>query len=310
LTHESRKYFALSKEDQEFYAKSRFSVVKTDTANGVMRLQVLVESDGRQTALFRYPTLEDGRYLLQYPFLILGRDWPVFEGTWVTLHSSLLSGNSGDPWSEDSLNEVLRKLDSFCDLLDSLVGLAKTQHVDYYLCEDLKEAARLAGRKDASSLTQPGCAVSTLRLSFDGLASAILVDRKSRIDLMRLGILGYAERRGARERGVPERVMHHRIVGYMTELGSNPIESLLVDYETQDDRKRQGAMVGVGGVLVELLLSRGDAVTFSQLYNSATTSCSFAKELSTLYGISVTSIDSELVETYEVEKGGRGNQGP
>jgi hypothetical protein len=307
LTADSKKYFQFEPEFQESYRNWDFRVIKTETQTDFVRLEILADRQGHQTALFEYVVLEGGQYLLQYPFLIFARDWPVKQGLHFVLHAPPTPGAVFNDSNEDSMMSVVKDLDNFYMHLDSLIGVNFSGKIDYYFCRNVEEAGLLAGVTQVSWMTHAGCIISTQKRDFQDMLAALGPYRNRPIDLLYVGLRGYAEiTRIKTEHESPQRT-NDLILKYIAKFGEHPVESLAMQIELNKDPEMERAKFWVGGALIDLLLAKSGAQTFARLYASAQSAEILQEQLRTLYNQDMHSLEAELRAKYRPENGETSN---
>jgi len=299
-TKESQNYFDFESERERFWLDQKLTVVKANYSDGVVRLQLLAERDGQQKGFFSYLIRQNGKYLLQYPFLIFAQSWPTMRSQHFIFHSMSLPDSAYSEMGNEAAFPDTTILEEFLARIQRLTGAQYPGTIDYYLCQDRKEAAQLAGLREGFPRFDIGsCAVTMEKYSFAVITRIVTKGIVKPIDLIYYGLLGYSElERSKMEKGGIDGA-NYTTAEYIKKLGKHPLLSLAKNHGMRNDREREANLWIIGGALVDLLIIEGGDERFRELYKSADTEQSFENAIAAIYGTDLETLEKKLQEKYK-----------
>ncbi len=298
-TKESQKYFVLESERKRFWLDQKLTVVKAESGGDVVKLQLLAEKDGQQKGFFAYLVRQDGKYYLQYPFLIFAQSWPTMRSQHFIYHSKALPDTSISELGNQTVFPDSTALEDFLAKIQRLTGAQYPGVIDYYLCHDRQEVAKLTGLGKAfPRYTIGSCVVTCEKYSYASITEIVTKKSPRPIDLVYYGLLGYSEIERARtEKGAIDRG-NYTTSEHFKKLGKHPLLSLVESQEIENDHDRKADLWIVGGAFVDLLIAEGGEDKFRELYESSGTEQSFENGISSIYGTDLETLEKKLKEKY------------
>jgi hypothetical protein len=302
FTKESQAYFSEpDSQELDYWKDSKFTIIKEKNYDSFVKLQVLAEKDNRQFAVFRYLVKQDSKYLLQYPFLIFAKEWPVMETQHFIVHSQSFYPRDFLEANEDTIAINPMVLEEFYAKIKNLIGIDYPKRIDYYLCQKEDQAELLAGVRQITRTFRGSAVISIHRYDFATITDALTYTQKRPIDLLYYGIWGYAELQSMRVEKIDTDAVNFPIAKRLEKWGKRPILSLLERQKTKDESERQRVydIFIVGGALIDYLIEKFGADKFRALYQNSWTCQEFENQILVVYNTNLVSLERELNKKYD-----------
>lgn len=302
LTKESQEYFQISPWSD--YSQVKQTVVKVEKYSDYAKLHILVEDRGRQDALFRYVVFENGKPLLQYPFLIFARDCPTDTTDHFIIHykvspqyregifDSTLAGS-------DSLKVKVDEIEKFYTSMLDLLGVTYSGKIDYYLCTNQQEVGELIGFK-IGVRTHYGKAIITIdREDLVEIAYFLAIQVKKPFYQLYSGMNIYASAEKTRQliKANPSELLYSRVLSqyYPKEIGMIP-RIFKMDISEAKEKVSPVEFNDLCGVVVFYLATEFDKAKFRSLYQDSHDYPSFEKALAKCYGLDIYTLEERITQ--------------
>jgi hypothetical protein len=298
ITASSRTYFFLDSASIDSYSKTQFTVIKTEAKERYIRLHVLCESDSQQTALFEYVVHENGRYLLKMPFLIFADVWPVERSGHIAYHRLPPATFVFDSVSADTGFCSVAKLDSIYVQMARLVGIDDPDTIDYYFCLNPETVGQLAGHRKKYWTSGKSYVITTKRDDFCEMMYSLMSHHRGPISLFDHGIPAYGELLRADVEGAYPRNAFNTLVKQISQIRGRPILPLVDSLHNCQDRDASVLLFYVAGVFTKELIGECGPEKFRLLYQSVKSNADLEREVVTVCGVTVDSLQHRLESRY------------
>jgi hypothetical protein len=281
-------------------------MVKKEIERNFIKLHLNRNREGIKDTLYFYIVSENGKFLIQYPFLIFAHDWPTVASKHFSLHSRSFGDtplNSSSKicqvyTSQQASVSDLNDLESFYSKVQELTGAGFNKIIDYYSCQDDAEAGLLTGSEKISWKTIGSCIVSTERIDFSEVAKVLIQTVPRPVDLLYYGIVGYGELERARRMGTPMVRVKNTVARHFDRFKNHPLSSLLENQLTPGNDEQYRDLFSIGGALVQYLVEKYGPDKFRQLYRKSGTDAEFRAQISALYNESVETLEQAILREY------------
>lgn len=300
LTKESQAYFQIN--PWRDYSKVKQTIIKVEKYGDYVKLHILDEENGRQTALFRYVVYENGKPLLQYPFLLFAKDWPTDTTDHIIIHYNLspqyrkgifdstLAGS-------DTLKVKVDEIEKFYSSIANLLGVTYSGKINYYLCSNFQEVGELAGIKPF-----PRASLGKAIITFDKeelVEIAFFLGRQIEKPFYQLyeglGLYASAEKTRQLSGVEPSELVYSRILPlYYRNKASLIPEEFKMGYEEIFSKASSREFMAATGLVVYYLATEFDQSKFRSLYQESHDYQSFEKTLSRNYGVDIYTLEERI----------------
>lgn len=294
FTQESQEYFALYPELRADYQDFAYTITGTDTLANYTKLNILRVTSCHQARVTAYVTRSDSKPLLQLPFLVLAADWPVRSSEHFVVHSSLFAET--DP--SDTAVIVLTALEELYSRIHSLTGLQYPGQIHYYRCGNAEELAALRGYDGLTYTSNASCVITTDNYASYDIATILThTAPENVVGLLRLVVEMY----GLRDEGCfapplryPDRMVTDR-ARIIERVGRRPLRYFLDGSPGDSLTRVQTDTNLIADGLIRFLIYGHDTDQFRALYENSATPEQFRKQLRSVYGFDLDSLEAMFV---------------
>ncbi|HVP36066.1 MAG TPA: hypothetical protein VMT04_03630 [Terriglobales bacterium] len=300
LAKESQTYFQIN--PWRDYSKVKQTIIKVEKYGDYAKLHILNEENGKQTALFRYVVYENGKSLLQYPFLIFAKDWPTDTTEHFIIHynlspqyregifDSMLVGS-------DTLKVKIDEIEKFYSSIANLLGVTYPGKINYYLCLNFREVGELAGRKPYPRALLGKAIITSDKEELVEIAFLLGIQVEKPFYQLYSGLDLYAsaEKTHQLTGEDPSELLYSRILPlYYKNKTSLIPEEFKMGYEELHSEASAREFMAATGLVVYYLATEFDKAKFRSLYHESHDYPSFEKALAKYYGLDINTLEQRI----------------